>query len=305
MYHYVQKFNPREKYAKYLHFKNFEKQIIFFKKKYLFFDCKNIENFYLKENFQKKIFLTFDDSLKSHYKYVFKILKKHKLNGIFYVPTLPYTQKKILEVHKIHLILRTFGELIAYKQLKKIIELKMIDGKNKKFFQNKIYKNQSNSFEENYFKKLLNYYIKDKYKSYLIKKLFNYFFSDLDEERFCTNFYLTEKEIKIMANNGMVFGGHTISHRVISKLSKKEMYREIKSSVDFAYNFSPFKTFSYPYGGFHTFNNHAEKFLEKQNVKFSMNVENKDIRYKDFIKRPQALSRFDCNVFPFGKIQNN
>ena len=33
--------------------------------------------------------------------------------------------------------------------------------------------------------------------------------------------------------------------------------------------------------------------------------ENKDIEYNDFIKRPQALSRFDCNVFPFGKIQNN
>ena len=97
----------------------------------------------------------------------------------------------------------------------------MIDKKEKKFFQNKIYKNQLNSFEENYFKKLLNYYVKDTYKSYLINKLFNYFFPDLNEEKFCNNFYLTEKEIKIMSNNGMVFGGHTISHRVISKLSKR------------------------------------------------------------------------------------
>ena len=142
----------------------------------------------------------------------------------------------------------------------------MIDKKEKKFFQNKIYKNQLNSFEENYFKKLLNYYVKDTYKSYLINKLFNYFFPDLNEEKFCNNFYLTEKEIKIMSNNGMVFGGHTISHRVISKLSKKEMYKKIKSSVDFTYNFSPFKNFFISLWRFHTFNIQAEDF-GKQNVK--------------------------------------
>ena len=110
MYHYVKKQNKKEKYAKYLHYKNFEKQIIFFKKKYLFFNCKNIENFFLKKNFNKKIFLTFDDSLKSHYTFVYKILKKHQLNGIFYIPTLPYLEKKILDVHKVHLILNYFGE---------------------------------------------------------------------------------------------------------------------------------------------------------------------------------------------------
>ena len=39
-YHYVKKQNKKEKYAKYLNYKNFEKQIIFFKKKYLFLIVK-------------------------------------------------------------------------------------------------------------------------------------------------------------------------------------------------------------------------------------------------------------------------
>ena len=302
MYHYVQKKNPHQKYAKYLDYKNFEKQLIYFKKKYHFFNCTNIENFFSKNNFDKKIFLTFDDSLNSHYEFVFKILKKHKLNGIFYIPTLPYEKKQILNVHKIHLILNYFGEEKAYENLKKIIEIKMIDNNKKEFFQSKIYKNQKNNFKKNYFKKFLNYYVKDKYKNYLTKKLFYNFFPDLNEKKYCKEFYLTEKQIKEMSKNGMVFGGHTISHPVLSKLNHDEMKKEIKLSIDFINHFSPYKTFAYPYGGFHTFNNNSEKILGKIGVKFSMNVLNEEIKYKDLINRPQALPRFDCNQFPHGKI---
>ena len=75
MYHYIQKRDKNLKYLNYLNFQNFEKQIKYFKNKYLFFDCNFFENFTDKNNFNKKIFLTFDDSLKCHYKYVFKILK--------------------------------------------------------------------------------------------------------------------------------------------------------------------------------------------------------------------------------------
>ena len=35
--------------------------------------------------------------------------------------------------------------------------------------------------------------------------------------------YLTEKEINEMSKNGMIFGGHTITHPVLSKLTYKEI----------------------------------------------------------------------------------
>ena len=302
MYHYVQKYNSKQKYAKFLNYKNFEKQIIYFKKKYTFFDCRNIDNFFTKNKFEKKIFLTFDDSLKSHYTFVFKILKKYKLNGIFYIPTLPYKNQKILNVHKLHLILNHFGEMEPYNKLKKIIENKMIDNKYKFFFKNKIYKNQKNSYEKNYFKKLLNYYVKNQYKDYLTNKLFKFYFHDINEMKYCKEFYLTEKEINEMSKNGMIFGGHTKSHRILSKLTPKEITNEIKISLDFISQLSPYKTFAYPYGGFHSFNKHAENTLDKNDVKFSMNVENRDINQSDILLRPQALPRFDCNQFPYGKL---
>ena len=51
MYHYVQQYNPKQRYAKYLDCKNFERQIIYFKNKYNFFDCSNVENFFEKKKF--------------------------------------------------------------------------------------------------------------------------------------------------------------------------------------------------------------------------------------------------------------
>ena len=72
--------------------------------------------------FKKKIFLTFDDGLSCHFNYVFKILKKKKnINGIFYIPTLPYKTGKILNVHKVHLIIGKIGAFKAFEELQKLL----------------------------------------------------------------------------------------------------------------------------------------------------------------------------------------
>ena len=112
-------------------------KLFILKNKYNFFDCSNVDNFFKKKILNKN-FLTFDDALKSHYNFVYKILKKHNLNGIFYVPTLPYITHKILDVHKIHLILNTFEKKRAYTELKRNLEIKMVDENKKIFFQTNI-----------------------------------------------------------------------------------------------------------------------------------------------------------------------
>ena len=50
------------------------------------------------------IILTFDDGLSCHYTYVFPELLKRNLWGIFFINSLPYINNKILNVHKIHLL---------------------------------------------------------------------------------------------------------------------------------------------------------------------------------------------------------
>ena len=83
MYHYVRSHDKNLPNLNYLHFKNFEKQIQYFKKKYQFFDCNDFSFFSGSGDIKNKIFLTFDDGLSCHFKFIFKILKKNKINEIF------------------------------------------------------------------------------------------------------------------------------------------------------------------------------------------------------------------------------
>tara|TARA_Y100000590_G_scaffold213372_1_gene241807 strand:- start:71975 stop:72904 length:930 start_codon:yes stop_codon:yes gene_type:complete len=303
MYHYIQPFNQKFKKFEFLHFKHFEKQLNFFKKKYVFFDC--YELFEKSNKLDKKIFLTFDDGLACHYDYVFKILKRNKINGIFYIPTLPFQKGKILDVHKIHLILGKIGPQKAFEELKKIIgrNKNFVDNKLKLKYEKKIYEEQKNYFFSRNFKSYLNYFIKKNYRPIVIKKLFRKVFQN-NEKKICKNFYLNEKQINHMIKENMIIGSHSVNHKIMSELSINKMKDEINKSFDFINMFIKEKTFSYPYGGYHSFNKQIEKYLSKSNVSFSMNVENKDISKNDLTKRRQALPRIDCNNFPYGQIYN-
>ena len=303
MYHYIQDFDYKKPYFTYLNYKNFEKQINYFKHNYNFFDCNNFNFFKGLNNINNKIFLTFDDGLSCHFKYVLKILKKNKLNAIFYIPAQPYLTKKILNVHKIHLILGTFGEKKSCKLLDKYISKKMLDESKKYYYLKNTYKKQKNSNLVNKFKRTFNYFIKNEYRDVILDKIFLKLFEN-NEEKILKNYYLNEKQIKTLVSSGMVIGAHSVSHPLLSKLNKKEFTKEIDNSFKFINLFYKQKTFSYPYGGFHSFNSSIEEYLNSSKVTFSMNTESRNITKKDLLTRPQALPRYNCNEFKFGQIDD-
>ena len=302
MYHYITKYDKSMKYFSFLDVKNFIKQINYFKNKYQFFDCRDL--FQNNLEVRNRIFLTFDDGLSCHFKYVSKILKKEKINGIFYIPTYPIIKKKILNVHKIHLILGTIGPKKSFYTLLEILK-KNQNQLNKnliKKYRNKIY------LESNYekyslsFKSYLNYFIKKDFREVILKKIFNSIFGN-NENKLANSFYLKENEIKNMTKDGLIIGSHSFSHKLFSEMSIKSAKSEIKKSFDFIDQFTPLRTFSYPYGGFHTFNRNTVKILKDNKVSFSMNVESKDIKKIDLKKYRQSLPRYDCNEFIYGKIK--
>ena len=135
---------------------------------------------------KNSLFLTFDDGLKCHYK-VHKILNKKGINGIFYIPTQILEKSKILNVHKIHLILAHHGPKKSFEILNKFLERKMINEKDKQKFKSKIYQNQKDTILFSQFKKILNYYIKISYQDEIINKIFNYF---LEMKKVFEEFYL-------------------------------------------------------------------------------------------------------------------
>ena len=94
----------------------------------------------------------------------------------------------------------------------------------------------------------------------------------------------------------------------MSKLSLEDQKQEIENSFSFLEEVTgglQIKTFCYPYGGFHTFTDGTMKLLDKEKVKFSFNVEAREISSNDLFNNQQALPRFDCNQFPHGSCRTH
>jgi|SaaInlStandDraft_4_1057021.scaffolds.fasta_scaffold28030_2 peptidoglycan/xylan/chitin deacetylase (PgdA/CDA1 family) len=304
MYHYVRPFNCDEPYWRALLVDDFIRQLDYFEKKFGFISKEDFILSMQKKRAVKGIVLTFDDGFSDHYKYVFPELIKRKIWGIFYIPTLPYMGNKILDVHRIHLLLGRYGGKRIADSLNNLVNTNMLSYSHiSEFHTFQSYKKNYDN-DTDYVKRLLNYFISYKYKTKIIDQLMSIYYPN--SEHLCKYFYMKRNEIKEMYKAGMVFGSHTVNHPVMSKLSLEMQKYEVDESfkiVDSIVPTSELKTFCYPYGGFHSFTNETEKLLISANCDFSFNVESKNVNNKYLKDRIQALPRFNCNEFPYGSCR--
>lgn len=303
MYHYVRKYNEKLPFFKFLSASNFSKQLDFFQQEYGFVTKDEFNNFIKIGSMpdQKgKILLTFDDGFSDHYEYVFTELKNRNLWGIFFVPTMPFIEKCILEVHKIHLMCGQYKGEDLFKFLNKIISNEMLSKKYINDFDEKIYLAQSNSEFTANFKKILNYFINDEYKSDIINQITSKFNINTTYD----DFYLNADQIKEMSSGGMLFGSHTYSHKLLSTLDIKSQKYEIEESIKYMETILNLdhRLFCFPYGGFHSFNNKTISVLKELDFSCSFNVESRDINKNDFDLSLFHLPRYDCNEFKYGKV---
>ena len=305
MYHYVR---PRDSNLPNLHrldINNFRKQLDFFETNMGFVSREKFISAINEKKPCNGVVLTFDDGLSCHYEYVFKELKRRNLWGIFYVPSGPFVNNKILDVHRIHILLAKVEPKIIYNHLLSINIYDKI-GENKiEEFEKFTYLNQSNDAETLKIKRILNYFIDYKFKDQIIDELLKKFIKNMLDVK---EFYLSIENMKEMQTEGMIIGSHTENHKVMSSLNFNEQNKEIINSFNFLENSlgkSLFKTFCYPYGGNHTFNKITEGILKDISCDFSFNVEYRDINEHDLKKRNQALPRYDCNLYKYGSVSKN
>ena len=108
MYHYVRFPNSKYPYFKGLHVDYFKRQLDWFSNNGGFVgrdDFLNIFKNHKNQELPSGFVLTFDDGLSDHYDFVYPELIKRGIFGIFYIPTLYFTSKKILDVHRIQLLI--------------------------------------------------------------------------------------------------------------------------------------------------------------------------------------------------------
>lgn len=306
MYHYVRESDKSFPHFKYLHIEDFRAQLDYFSENF---------GFVSKEDFLRSletgvptdgVVLTFDDGLVDHYNYVLPELLRRKIWGIFYVPSGPCVDKKLLGSHRIHALLGSFNGEIILRSVLKIVKDKMLTFADNKEFQNLSYEGLSDNETNTYIKRVLNYYIDEKHRDKVLDLLMEEFFKS-EEVALLDRFYMHPSEIKELSEAGMIVGNHTVNHPVMSKLDYREQRKEICQAFDFLEKILgriDIKTYCHPHGGSFSFNDHTVKILEKERYLFSFNVENRDIDKIDLKERRYELPRYDCNAFPYGSIRS-
>lgn len=302
MYHYVREYDDKHPNFRFLDVQNFRKQLDFFEKNFGFVDAQEWESFITNGQMpdqEGKVVLTFDDAMSCHYEFVFPELIKRGLWGIFYVPTAPYMDNKLLDVHRVHLLCGAVDGEELFHEAMRLIDEDMIPDSKRKEFREQTYTNQTNYEGVSEFKRLLNYFIDyDRRESFIdvLSDVFGYQYS-------ANSFYVQKTQLSEMFDHGMIFGSHTVSHPVMSKLTRADQTHEITSSFAFLdeLKLTKHKTYCHPYGGFHSFDQNTVEILDEQNVACSFNVDYRDITQQDIIANKQSLPRYDCNLFEFGK----
>ena len=303
MYHYVREPSDELPNFRYLNVDDFRKQLDYFKSEFGFVTRdefrKYIENGTMPSK-AGKIILTFDDGTSDHYNYVYKELIKRDLWGFFFITSEPLISQSFLDVHRIHLLCGKYDGTLLIDKLNKLISKEIIDDRYIDKFNDKIYLDQSNAESITNFKKTLNYFIKDNHRTKLIDEIMKEFKINISSEKF----YLNDSQIKEMHNNGMCFGSHTRSHRLLSTLNYNLQLDEIKSSISYIERLLNTKKryFCFPYGGFHSFDNNTIAILKELKFDCSFNVEKRQILKNDInFPSKYSLPRYDCNQFKFGK----
>ena len=281
-----------------LELEDFLNQIKFFKTHFNFITIQQfLDSIYRNKDLPiNSILLTFDDGLKDHYNYVFPILCKFEIQGLFFPSGEPIMSKSILDVHKIHFILascKNMDDLIndIFKFVKQNQFLYNLEDP-ELYFKKLAISNRFDSKEIIFIKRILQRELPEELRFILVGKLFSKYVTKHEQE-FSKNLYLSIDEIKEMMSSGMYFGSHGFYHEWLSFLSQKKLHTEIKKGKDFCKMIGvddDYLTMCYPYGDF---DDNVIKELKKHHFKAAFSV----IQNKTNLEKSNlfTLERFDTN----------
>ena len=302
MYHYVRPETAELPYLRYLHIEDFRRQLDHFAQAYGFVSRGTfLDSLDGVKAPPEGVVLTFDDGFVDHFEWVLPELEARGLWGLFYVPTGYYETGAILDAHRVHYLLGRFGGHAALKELRGLLSDSMVSEDYVATFETPTYQHQINDESTTLFKRTLNYYVKEADRGGLIDALWARLLPGVDLDG---SLYMSPDMLRHMCDRGMILGSHTVTHPVLSKLDESAQRREIVASFAKLNELTgdlALRTFCYPYGGFHNFNDVTERVLAKAGCRFAFNVESRDVASSDLRDRPFALPRYDCNQFPHGQ----
>jgi peptidoglycan/xylan/chitin deacetylase (PgdA/CDA1 family) len=288
MYHYVRDYDTNEfKNIKVMDISAFEQQIIYLNSNYNIIDPSLIlDANYLPRD--KDVILTFDDGYRDHYDYVYPILKKYNLSGVFFVST-SVLHGKALVVNKIQHLLALLPIDLVHSEVIRNLRLSYSDVELDKLIIDYSKESRYDDARTMFIKKMLQFVLPDEISIALVNNLFEKH-KPLNENDFIDYLYLSKNQIEEMKNNGMYFGAHTFSHPHLAELSYEKQEIEIQRSIDDLAGIGISSDFfCYPYG---SYNDDTMSILFGLGVRFAFTTEPKECHSLEY---NFSIPRLDCN----------
>ena len=240
MYHYVRDLQksafPR---IKGLDISSFKRQLDFLQAKYTFFSMENLTacingSTALPDN---ACWLTFDDGYSDHYEYVYPELVSRRIKGAFFPSVKPVTERKMLDVNKIHLILASVDDVsMIVKELSLLYlknDLSQDTGKSFDDYWSALAKpGRFDSADVIFVKSILQYALPEKWRFLFSDILFKKYVS-ADVHAFADDFYMSSKNLSEMVQAGMYVGSHGYNHLWLGKENHQTQLEEIEKSLVF------------------------------------------------------------------------
>jgi len=304
MYHYVRDL-PRTRYPKIkgLLTERFVGQLNYLQKHHSIVSVDQVMSAYLDgdELPTRPCLLTFDDGFIDHYVTVFPILAERSLSAGFFPPAQPILERKVVEAHKLHLILATVPDpedlpLQIFKLLLPYRKECFLPG-DEELYRRYAIPDPYDTPNVRFVKVMLNKVLPPHIGTDICDQLFGAIVSE-DEAAIAQECYMDLPQLRCMVRNGMHIGGHGYRHHRLSTLNESEQRREIQGTVDFlssVYDQVPARwVMSYPYGDR---NETTVKLLGETTCSLSL------LSIPDLVEQtpslPAEMPRLDTNDLPW------
>jgi peptidoglycan/xylan/chitin deacetylase (PgdA/CDA1 family) len=243
---------------------------------------------------ERAALLTFDDGFVDHYETVFPALRTRGLTGVFFLSQNACgPSRRLLGVHKTHLLLATLGAEAFGRAVLAECELSHTCQKSSR---NVLGLDTWEEADDRAIKQLLNYELPAAEADRVLETLFARHVGDASV--LAGELYLDEQMVRTMAAGGMVFGYHTRSHRMLSRLEPHQQEEELRDGVEWIRSLTgqPTVSFCYPWGGPQTYTRDTVRLLGQTGYSLAFNTSRR--RAAIGVDGRFELPRFDTRDLP-------
>jgi len=241
--------------------------------------------------------LTFDDGYKDHYLNVLPELRRRSIQGSFFPPVKPITERVMLDVNSIHHILASVSDvssLVSDLNTEcRDYGVSNIDLED--LWEKYAVASRYDMKEVIYIKRLLQHALPETIRKQITSNLFQKYVG-VSQVEFADQLYMSEEEVRALVRAGMYVGSHGYRHLWLNK----EDFPSQKSEIDLSLQFlsaigarTKDWVMCYPYGAY---NQDTIDYLEKVECAVAVTTEVGKVDLK--AHNPLKMPRFDTNDFP-------